>query len=229
MTPAPVLANGPSPGEVEAAVRSVLVDMLGRATRPPNGALPGQEIFSGRLLSLRSAETIATGSRVVTVAAGTVITPLAADYLKRLGVEIRIASRAEVERLRPPGEWAFAVESLTNPGMIEALKRGWLEGNESWEALEASLEAAAQWVAQRDSRGALVLSDESAVAVYQASQFAGVRAAAVSETEAVRRAKRSLGVNLLVIEPAGKPIGLIRQLGAAFRRGGAPVVPSWLR
>jgi hypothetical protein len=213
---------------VEAAVQSVLVDVLGRATRPGNGAEQGHEVFSGRLLSLRAAETITPASRVVTVAAGTVITPLARDYFKRLGVEIRIAGRAEVERLRDAGEWAFAVESLTNPGMMEALKRGWLEGNESWQALEASLEAAAHWVAEREKRGALVLTDESAVAVYRACQFAGVRAAAVSETEAVQRAKTSLGVNLLVVEPAGKPIGLIRQLGAAFRRGGAPVVPSSL-
>ena len=40
------------------------------------------------------------------------------------------------------------------------------------------------------------------------------------------RAVRALGVNLLVVEPAGKSIALLRQIGATFRRGGGPVGPG---
>ena len=42
------------------------------------------------------------------------------------------------------------------------------------------------------------------------------------EPEAVSRAIRHLGANLIVVEPAGKSIYLLKQLGRAFRQGGAP-------
>jgi hypothetical protein len=77
-------------------------------------------------------------------------------------------------------------------------------------------------------RGALVLTDEASAAVYRACLVPGVRAATASESDAVARAVRALGVNLLVVEPAGKPLALIRQLGATFRRGGGPRPPAWL-
>jgi hypothetical protein len=56
---------------------------------------------------------------------------------------------------------------------------------------------------------------------------AGVRAAAAGEPDAVARAVRALGVNLLVVEPAGKPIALLKQIGATFRRSGGPRPPDW--
>ena len=43
-----------------------------------------------------------------------------------------------------------------------------------------------------------------------------------------RRAVASLGVNLLVVEPAGKSISWMKQLGTAFRLAGAPAVPQAL-
>jgi hypothetical protein len=73
-----------------------------------------------------------------------------------------------------------------------------------------------------------LLTEEASVAVYRAGGLPGVRAASAGECEAVARAVRALGVNLLVVEPAGKPLALIRQLGATFRRGRAPSLPSWL-
>ena len=85
---------------------------------------------------------------------------------------------------------------------------------------------AAAWVAEAPHRGALVLTDEASVAVWRACQVAGVRAATVGRPRRGARAVRRLGINLLVVEPPGKSISWIRQLGATFRRAGAPLRPE---
>src|SRR5205823_12968037 len=87
-----------------------------------------QEVFAGRLLSLRHAGAIPRGVQQVRVAPGTVITPLAKDHLKRLGIEIRFVARAGVERIRNTGEWGFVVETET--GGVGALRRALCGGAE---------------------------------------------------------------------------------------------------
>jgi hypothetical protein len=203
--------------QVDRAVRSIL---QGRDGGPEGDG----GIFAGRLLSLRHAEALRAGTREVRVAPGTVITPLARDFLKRQGIGLRVVSRLEVEAVRERGEWGFAIEAET--GTTDALRRAWLDGPEPWAALEPTAEAAAKWVVEGPGRGALLLTDEASVAVWRACRLVGVRAATAAEPEAVARAVRRLGVNLLVVEPAGKPIALVRQLGLAFRKAGAPRIPE---
>jgi hypothetical protein len=183
-------------------------------------------IFAGHLLSLRHAEAFRAGTREVRVAPGTVITPLARDFLKKQGIGLRVVSRLEVEAVRERGEWGFAIEAET--GTAGALRRAWLDGPEPWTELEPMADATARWIVAGPGRGALLLTDEASVAVWSACRFHGVRAATAAEPEAVARAVRRLGVNLLVVEPAGKPIALVRQLGLAFRRAGAPRIPEGL-
>jgi hypothetical protein len=109
-----------------------------------------------------------------------------------------------------------------------AVRRALLDAPEGWRELDPSLDATAAWVAGSEGRGGLLLTDEVSVAVYHACQVPGVRAASASDPEGVARAVRALGVNLLVVEPAGKSIALIRQLALTFRRGGGPVRPEGL-
>jgi hypothetical protein len=208
--------------EVDAAVRSVLATQ-GRGPQVGHREA-GSEVFGERLFALRHAEALGGETREVRVAAATVVTPLARDLLKKRGIAIRLVSKTEVARVKNPGEWGFAIEGSAGSGMVAALRRGWLE--EDWSELGASLEEAVQWVVEVPDRGALVVSDEASVAVWRACQVAGVRAASVAEPDAVARAVRRLGVNLLVVEPSGKSISWMRQLGLTFRRAGAPVPPA---
>src|SRR5262249_16808557 len=92
-----------------------------------------------------------------------------------------------------------------------------------WTELEGAPGTAARWLAEDPQRGALVVTDEASVAVWRACQIAGVRAAAAADVDAVARAVRRLGMNLLVVEAPGKAISWLRQLGATFRRAGTPV------
>jgi hypothetical protein len=226
--------TAPEVHEVDAAVRAVLADLLGQRGngRGPSG-IPaptrGEELFPGRLLAARNAEALPAGTRVVRVSPGTVVTPLAREVLKKRAVEVRFASRSEADRARGVGEWGFAVEPGAESGMIVAFRRSMLDdAAAAWRELGGSVEEAAGWVSEGPGRGALVLAEEASVAVFRGCRVEGVRAASAEEPGAVARAVRALGVNLLVVEPSGKSIPLLRQMAATFRLGGGPVAPDWL-
>jgi hypothetical protein len=161
---------------------------------------------------------------VVQIAPGTVITPLARDMLKRLGIAIRLTSASHSAMALARGEWAFAIE--TESGTTHALRRALLDDPRPWAELEASLEAVIAWLLGEPGRGAMVITGDAAVAVWRSCQVPGVRAASAAEPADVARAVSSLGINLLVVEPAGKPIAWMKQLGTAFRQSGAPVAPQ---
>jgi hypothetical protein len=203
--------NGPTIAEVDAAVRSVLAVRDGK-----NGA--GGDVFGGSLFGLRHAEALDRGTREVRIVAGTVVTPLARDFLKRAGIVLRVASRAEAPR---GGEWGFAIAELS--GVAEALRRSLLvEEREAWIEVGTDHRQAARWVAERPARGAVVVTGEASVATWEACRVEGVRAATVGDADSATRAARHLGANLLVVEMAGQSIASLRGLMAAFRRMGVP-------
>ena len=222
---------GPSLIDVDAAVKAVLAEMF--PVHRKAGGLdtyqkPGVEVFAGSLVSLNQAEILSPSIFELLIAPGTVVTPLARDYLKRRGVAIRFVARSEVARVRNAGEWGFAIESERNRGILEAFRRGLLDGAECWLEVGASVDDAMNWVAEAEGRGALVLADEASAAVYRACRRPLVRASTAIDVDSVSRAVRALGINLLVVEPAGKSIAFMQQLGRAFRRHGGPTVPEWL-
>jgi hypothetical protein len=199
---------------VEQAVRAVLAELLNPAT----DAHDHGTVFPERLLLLRHAEALPRGTREIRIAPGTVVTPLARQALKHKEIALRFVSRNEVERAQRRGEWAFGVDAPS--GITAAFRRALLESPEPWTELDAL--SATDWLGGSTERGALLLTEESSVAVWMACQVPGIRAAAAETCEAASRAVRNLGVNLLVVEPAGKSIALLRQLAQTLRAGGAP-------
>ena len=214
----------PSWSEVNAAVLAVLGE-FGRASRSNGRPSKGhRDVFVERLFSLRHAEDVGEVDEV-RVVAGTVVTPLAKDWLKRRKIAIRIVSGREAAfaRSQLKGEWGFAIESRS--GQVEAIRRMLLD---DWSEVGPDVVEAARWIIEGDGRGALVVTDEASVATWRAGRVEGVRAATVAEPEAVSRAIRGLGANMIVVEPPGKSIYLLKQIGERFRQGGAPVLPGWL-
>lgn len=203
---------------VDAAVRTVLAELRGTTRSIDRGTSP---VFAGRLFSLRHAETLPAGSRIVRIAPGTVVTPLARDLMKRRGVTIQLAGIAEFGATAV-GEWAFAIDS--DLGSLHALRRSLLEDAGRWAELEPSVDDVTHWIQAAEGRGVLLVTTDGALAVWRACQAPGVRAAVAAEPTDVDRASRSMGANLIVVEPDGKSPSWIKQLATAFRRAGAP---SW--
>lgn len=213
----------PSIQQVDAAVRAVLFG------RKPSASGSGglDPVFTGHLFALRHAEALRPDAREVAIAPGTVVTPLARDYLKRQGIHLRFVSRSESAVAAERGEWGFAIEDAES-GLLAAFRRSLLGEVADWHEITGSIDGVLGWVNAGRNRGAMMLTDESSVAVWLACQSPGVRAAQACDVDGVERAVRRLGVNLLVIEPAGKSISLMRQMSRSFRRAGAPRLPEYL-
>ena len=220
--------------EVNAAILAVLADWnrpdrrgVGRGLAR-NSRTDQPDLFVDRLLGLKQAEALADRTEV-RILAGTVVTPMAWDLLKKRRIVVRVVSGRDaiLARDRRSGEWGFAIESTRNSGIVSSLRRHWLDGSD-WSEVGTSAEAAAGWVVERDGRGALVLADEASPATWRANRVEGVRAATVGDVDSTVRAVRSLGANLIVVEPASRSIHLLKQIGERFRGGGAPEIPDWL-
>jgi hypothetical protein len=210
--------------QVSEAVESVLKDLRPRS---PARKDPDCQAFMGKLLSVRHAEALSPGTRTVQVACGVVITPLAQDLLKRRAISIRVGTQAETRKAGArSGEWGFAIES--DLGTVSALRQALLGGDQPWSELPAELAIVTAWLVAATDRGAVWVTEESALTVWKSCQVNGVRAAAATEATDVHRAAMSLGPNLLVIEPVGKSISWMKQLASAFRMAGPPAIPETL-
>jgi hypothetical protein len=218
--------GGPTARQVDLAVRSALAEF--RDIRQGRIGSSEEHEFTGRLFSLANAEALEAKVRAVRIAPGTVITPMARDSLKRNGIAVRFVARGEQTGLRNTGDWGIAIERTCLSGLVEAWRRKVLSGDERWDEVGETLDQATRWVLGAGGRGALMLTDEASRAVYQACRVSGIRAASAEEPNAVARAIRSIGVNLLVVEPAGKSIAWLAQIGTTFRRAGGPIAPGGL-
>src|SRR4051812_6394077 len=89
--------TGPSLQDVEFAVWSVLAEIRGVPGRNGRGHGQKSEVFAERLFSLRHAEGLPAAAREVRLVPGTVVTPLARDFLKRRGIEVRFVSDGNSE------------------------------------------------------------------------------------------------------------------------------------
>lgn len=211
--------------KVDDAVRAALAELKG-PSRPRQET--DCQVFVDRLFSLRQAETLSAGTRVVRFGPATVVTPLWRDLLKRKGIVIRLGDSNELQAAAR-GEWGFsiAVESEVL-GTVQAFRRALLEDPRAWIEIGPSLDELARWLVDTSGRGGMWITTEASLAVWQACRISGVRAASAAEPGEVHRAVQSLGMNLLVVEPAGKSISWIKQLATAFRGSGAPRLPEAL-
>jgi hypothetical protein len=206
-------------------VDEVLSDIFGQSNLQKGNEC---HTFCENLFAVRHVEALPSATRVVRMPAGTVVTPLAAELLGQRGIFIRPIGQA-VMASAARGEWAFAISPQAELSTVQALCRSLLEDSHVWHELEPTLERVTSWLVEREGRGAMFITFDAVVTVWRACQVRGVRAATAVEPAEVRRASRALGLNLLVLEPSGKSIHLMKQMGTAFRQAGAPRIPDELR
>lgn len=225
--------------DIEAIVREVLKRLNGAAPSP--GLRPHSPIERGihaeveraanrdnaaiaigdKLITLASVAGRLAGASAVSVPRGAVITPAARDYLREnkiaIGYEtasgpVSGAARLVMGVAETAFEPAALIARLGKTGVpIEQLARVGLAG-------------VVDELADRTRLGgerALLLTGQHEAALCLANRRGGVRAANVGCYLGVRRARRAIGVNFLVINPQGKSLHEIERAVKEFCAGEA--------
>ncbi len=225
--------------EMEALVRTVtreVVKELGRRSAPDSGEAAGSgcscggscrvtavgedspagpDRFPGRVLTEAGLESaMHVGQTVLTLSAGTIVTPLARDRAAEIGIELRRsqAERPESEKEAPmppiqcpTNTIAFlsARHSLTHERVItDAAEQAGFETHCCAAAGHDGGTSAALSCARLVSEGqccrGIILSDEVYSVLRQANRMGGVRAAVCWDVERARAIRRS-DTNLLLL------------------------------
>ncbi len=173
--------------------------------------------WQGRVVSADALRRSLNGHRELVLLPGTVITPLAADELRGLGIRISRQEKA-VEITGGNDAWGYAQEQ-PNPlitSVIQALGREGLHLKplQPTECKEPSTwaRAVADCVARGECQGGVVFCSDPGLVCCVANKVKGLRAAPVINVLQAGRALKNLGANLIAIEIPGQTFFEIRQM-----------------
>jgi hypothetical protein len=217
-------AQGPGP---EASAQTAA---SAPATEPePNR--PEPEIRH-RVVSLAALDGRLDHAQSIRIAPGAILTPSARDELKRRGIQIRYIEPGP-HRTAPPTQLLVATwhTSYCPRPLLQALghdRDQTVTRTETPDGLATAVEAIA--AAKPDSRQlALLLTDQPSLAVYLANRTDRVRSAWGLDSASTAEAIDSLGLNLLVVQPARHRLPEIVDMARAFLRRGGGGCPEALR
>lgn len=197
-----------------------------------NGQLLESDIlrWPSRVVAVEELRRTLNGHRELSLAAGTIITPLAADDLKARGIRIR--HHAEAKPTRSSTTWAVGQEwpePLVHSA-VQALERDGISLLQ-WPHCRDGADCAwakeiAQCVARGDCRGGVIFCRDANLACCIANKVAGLRAAAVTTVGQAARATLTLGTNLLAVEMPGRTYFEARQILRILCQPAAPACPE---
>jgi hypothetical protein len=177
--------------------------------------------WSGQVLTADALPPLLGGQRELLVPEKAIVTPLAADELRRRG--IRLVRQKTQETANASAAWGIAQEQK-DPGlsnMIQALRR---DGSALRELELPPVTTAGPWaklvaehVASGACPGAIAICLNAGLCCCLANKIAGIRAVAVASALHAVRATSVLGANLLAIERA---LGTFNEIRQIFRKAG---------
>jgi ribose 5-phosphate isomerase RpiB len=173
--------------------------------------------WQGRLLCADDLRRSFNGHRELVLLPGTVITPLAADELRGLGIRISRLVKS-IEKAGANDTWGYAQEQ-PQPLVTSVLQSLGREGLhlkplQADQAKESSTwaRAVANCVARGECRGGVVFCADPGLTCCVANKIKGLRAAAVMNVQQAARALKTLGANVIAIEMPGPTFFEIRQM-----------------
>ncbi len=172
--------------------------------------------WPGRVLSAEDLRRSLNGHRQLVVAAGAVITPLAAERIRADG--ICVSRRPVAEQPAPGVGWGFAQDRphVVVQSAIQALEREGVTFRELKMPRQSSAcrwaQSVAQCVADGDCRGGVVFCDDAGLLCCVANKVAGLRAAVANSVAQAARAMRTVAANLLAVEMPGRTFFEVRQI-----------------
>ncbi|MHB1037196.1 MAG: hypothetical protein ACYC35_24565 [Pirellulales bacterium] len=190
----------------------------------------GELELSDRVLTLAGLDRLPNGIRRVSVPRGTVVTPAAADQLRRRNVELTYQASAAGQPAAGLRLLLAVAETACDPAaLVSALGR---DGIQVERIAAGSLAGAVGELTGKVRAGGalgMVITGQSAAALCLANRIAGIRAALGADAAAVAQAVGQVGANLLVVDPSGISFFQLKQIVGEFCRGGLRDCPAAYR
>jgi len=219
----------PAAYDIDGIVRDVLSRLASDAAKPEHdtGGHRDELILSGRVVALADVEGRLDGVRRLTIATGAVVTPSVRDRLRASGITlVRRAADRIVQNTKIALTVAVAEAQYDASSLVAALAH---DGHDVERENETRLGALLARLGDRlatDHALAVLLTGEPAAALWLANRRRNVRASLGIEHEGISAAVRSIGANLMVINPAGKSVTALRRLVGKFCEPGPRACPA---
>jgi len=185
--------------------------------------------FGDAVVSAISLASRIDGVGRLIVRPGAVITPAARDLLRERNVELEIqtGSNGQKQDHRLAVGVANTAYTAYQPAeLLRVLERERLTiAQLSSAGLFDLVEQMEKRVANDQTLG-LLLTEDTAAAICLANRRAGVRAVMAMDSRSVAAAVRSVGVNVLVVNPIGRGLYELKDLISRFCQGGPRRCPA---
>lgn len=192
-----------------------------------NNASLGVLTVSARVVTLAELEGRLEGIRELIAPAKAVITPAARDLLrqKKIDVGYAVPSKAAAEP-RLPLVVGVAETKFDATSLARAMVR---EGTTVEPLTKTGLAHVVREICDEAAKGGklgLLLTSEAAASLCLANRRPGVRAVAATSVAATPRAVRSVGANVLVVDPIGRGAFELQRIASQFVAGAPYACPA---
>jgi ribose 5-phosphate isomerase RpiB len=195
---------------------------------------PGVLRWPSRVVTAEELRRGLNGHRELLMQPKAIVTPLAEEYLRSLGVRLIRSGEESQKSAAVSARWAFAQERpfAAVEAVVQAMRRE-LISFEDWgncgrlSVARWAGQVAEQVVRQPDS-GVVVFCEAPALVCCVANKVADIRAAGASTAAQALQATKDLGANLLAVEMPGRTFFEVRQILRTVSQAGRPACPREL-
>lgn len=190
----------------------------------------GSLAIDAPVISLEVVENRLANVRYLTIGPRAVVTPAVRDLLRQSEITLRRAAEiATSNSAKPPLAVGMADTEFDPAAWLRATVEG---GQPTEQIARTGIANVADELADLVTHGGrlgLLLTEATAAGVCLANRHRGVRAFAAADVAAVDHAVRSIGANLMVLDPTGRNLYEFQRMTTTFCRPGARTCPESLR
>ncbi len=187
----------------------------------------GELSLDDHVVSMSTLAGMPSGVRSVALRRGTVVTPAARDLLRarKIALAYRTApvqpAKGKVELLLGVANTRYRTDEL-----VRLLSRLPITVRQSATSTLYDLIAELTKELAENQKLAILFTDDVAAAVCLGNRNAGVRAATARDSREAAAAVRSVGANLLIVDPTGRNLYQVKDIAVRFVAGGPAVCPE---
>ena len=208
-----------------ANVERIVGEVLGRLQAKKSSS---QELaIASRVVTLAEVEGKLEGIKQVVVPAKAVITPAVRDLLRQRKIDIGYALPGKAAaKVRLPLIVGTAETKCDAAGAMQAVAKAGVTIQRLARTELAPVVGELCEAASKGGKLGLLLTSETAAALCLANRRPGVRAVAATSVAATPRAVRSVGANLLAVDPAGRTMFEMQRIISQFVAGAPYACPA---